>query len=59
MYRKRMNIWSKFRVQVFFMRIATWNINSVRLRIANVLRFIKEFDINVMCPQETLTSLKI
>ena len=37
------------------MRIATWNINSVRLRIQHVLRFIKEYDIDVMCLQETKT----
>jgi len=37
------------------MRIATWNINSVRLRIANVLRFIKEYNIDVICLQETKT----
>ena len=37
------------------MRIATWNINSVRLRIHNVLRFIKEQNIDVMCLQETKT----
>ena len=37
------------------MRIATWNINSIRLRIAHVLRFIKEYDIDVMCLQETKT----
>ena len=37
------------------MRIATWNINSVRLRIHHVLRFIKEQDIDVMCLQETKT----
>jgi len=37
------------------MRIATWNINSVRLRIANVLRFIKEYYIDVLCLQETKT----
>ena len=35
------------------MRIATWNINSVRLRIYHVVRFIKEYDIDVMCLQET------
>ena len=35
------------------MRIATWNINSVRLRIHHVLRFIKEQNIDVMCLQET------
>ena len=40
------------------MRIATWNINSVRLRIQNVLRFVKEYDIDVMCLQETKTEDK-
>ena len=35
------------------MRIATWNINSVRLRLPYVLRFIKEYNIDVMCLQET------
>ena len=40
------------------MRIATWNINSIRLRIANVLRFIKEYDIDVLCLQETKTENK-
>ena len=38
------------------MRIATWNINSVRLRIHHVLRFIKEQNIDVICLQETKTS---
>ena len=37
------------------MRIATWNINSVRLRIHHVLRFIKEQNLDVMCLQETKT----
>ena len=37
------------------MRIATWNINSVRLRINHVLRFIKEQNIDVICLQETKT----
>ena len=35
------------------MRIATWNINSVRLRLLQVLRFIKEQDIDIICLQET------
>jgi len=39
-------------------RIATWNINSVRLRIAHVLRFIKEQNIDVMCLQESKTENK-
>ena len=38
------------------MRIATWNINSVRLRIHHVLRFIKEQNIDVLCLQETKTT---
>ena len=37
------------------MRIATWNINSVRLRINHVLRFIKEQNIDIICMQETKT----
>ena len=37
------------------MRIATWNINSIRLRIQQVLRFVKEQDIDVLCLQETKT----
>ena len=35
------------------MRIATWNINSVRLRLGQVLRFIKEQKIDLLCLQET------
>ena len=34
------------------MRIATWNINSVRLRIDLVMRFLDESDIDVLCLQE-------
>ena len=37
------------------MRIATWNINSVRLRIHHVLRLIKEQNIDVLCLQATKT----
>ncbi|WP_017931542.1 exodeoxyribonuclease III [Robiginitomaculum antarcticum] len=33
-------------------KIATWNINSVRLRIEQVIRFLKEQDIDVLCLQE-------
>ena len=33
--------------------IATWNINSVRLRILNVQRFLKEEKPDVLCLQET------
>ncbi|MFC5068101.1 exodeoxyribonuclease III [Flaviflagellibacter deserti] len=34
------------------MRIATWNINSVRLRQENVLRWLKEAEPDVLCLQE-------
>ena len=37
------------------MKIATWNINSVRLRIAQVLKFLKEQQPDVLCLQETKT----
>jgi exodeoxyribonuclease-3 len=37
------------------MKIATWNINSVRLRLQKVLRFVKEQNIDIMCLQETKT----
>ena len=37
------------------MRIATWNINSVRLRLNQVLKFIKDKKIDILCLQETET----
>ncbi len=37
------------------MRIATWNINSVRLRIQYVLDVLREGDLDVLCLQETKT----
>ena len=37
------------------MKIATWNINSVRLRIQLVTKFLIEHDIDVLCLQETKT----
>ena len=37
------------------MKIATWNINSVRLRLQLVIDFIKEHEIDVLCLQETKT----
>jgi len=37
------------------MKIATWNINSVRLRIANVARYLEEAQPDVLCLQETKT----
>ncbi len=37
------------------MRIATWNINSIRLRINQVLNFLKSQNIDIVCLQETKT----
>lgn len=37
------------------MRLATWNINSVRLRLDNVCRLITEYAPDVLCLQETKT----
>ena len=37
------------------LRLATWNINSVRLRIDNVCRLIAEWAPDVLCLQETKT----
>ena len=34
------------------MKISTWNINSVRLRINQVVRFLGEHDVDVLCLQE-------
>jgi exodeoxyribonuclease-3 len=38
------------------MRISTWNINSIRLRLQQVLHFIKEKNVDVLCLQETKTT---
>ncbi len=35
------------------LRVATWNINSVRLRHDQVARFVAEADVDVVCLQET------
>ena len=40
------------------MIIATWNINSIRLRIESVLDFVKKNNIDVLCLQETKTENK-
>ena len=37
------------------MKLATWNINSVRLRLPQVLKFIKDKNIDTLCLQETKT----
>jgi exonuclease III len=34
-------------------RIATWNINSVRLRAPLVIRFLEEYQPDILCLQET------
>jgi exodeoxyribonuclease III len=34
------------------LKLASWNINSVRLRLDQVLRFVSEADIDVLCLQE-------
>ncbi len=33
-------------------RLATWNINSARLRMPQILRFLQEYDVDVLCLQE-------
>jgi exodeoxyribonuclease-3 len=35
------------------LKIATWNINSVRLRLPQVLRFLEESGTDILCLQET------
>jgi exodeoxyribonuclease-3 len=37
------------------MRIATWNINSVRLRLPNVLKMLDRYQPDILCLQETKT----
>jgi exodeoxyribonuclease III len=37
------------------LRLATWNINSVRLRLDNIRRFVAEWAPDVICLQETKT----
>src|SRR5262245_43287163 len=37
------------------MRLVTWNINSIRLRLENVRRLIAEWSPEVVCFQETKT----
>ena len=37
------------------MKIATWNINSIRLRKENVINFLKKENIDIICLQETKT----
>ena len=37
------------------MRIASWNINSIRLRLQSVISFVNDNDIDILCLQETKT----
>ncbi len=37
------------------MRLASWNINSVRLRVKHIIDFIRKYEIDVICLQETKT----
>ena len=37
------------------MRLSTWNINSLRLRLEQVLNFVKDKKIDLLCLQETKT----
>ncbi|MCZ2328779.1 exodeoxyribonuclease III [Bartonella sp. F02] len=36
-----------------FFRIATWNINSIRLRLSQVLKYLEIFPADLLCLQET------
>src|SRR5215831_955089 len=38
--------------KAFFMRVATWNVNSVRQRIEHLLTWLKECSPDVVCLQE-------
>ena len=40
------------------MRIETLTINPERLRVKNILRFFKEYDVGVMSLQESITKNK-
>ncbi|NBT43026.1 MAG: exodeoxyribonuclease III, partial [Alphaproteobacteria bacterium] len=37
------------------MKIATWNINSIRLRAQLAVQFLLDHDIDILCLQETKT----
>src|SRR6516162_4082771 len=42
-------------MQAMSLRLATWNINSVRLRLDNIRRFVAEGAPDLLCLQETKT----
>lgn len=35
------------------MRVATWNINSIKLRVKHLIKLIKDYQIDIICLQET------
>ena len=35
------------------MLIATWNVNSIRTRLSQIISWIKEFNLDILCLQET------
>lgn len=41
------------------MRIATWNVNSIRVRIQQVLNFLKNYDVDILMMQEIKCTNKI
>ncbi len=43
------------RIIIECMKIATWNVNSIAVRLEQVLNFLKTHDIDVLCLQETKT----
>ncbi|MBX4335885.1 exodeoxyribonuclease III [Bartonella raoultii] len=36
-----------------FFRIATWNVNSIRLRLAQIFQYLDQFPADILCLQET------
>ena len=34
------------------MKIATWNVNSVNVRLPNILKYLKEYQPDILCLQE-------
>ena len=35
------------------MKIATWNVNSVNVRLPNILKYLKDYQPDILCLQET------
>jgi len=44
---------NRLEIQAFPMRIATWNVNSIKQRIENLVAWLKERQPDVVCLQET------